>query len=270
MPEAPADPSALLDLAVEMAREAGAMVKARRDAVTRMEVAATKSTPTDVVTESDTAAEELIRAVLAQRRPDDGVLGEESAETTGTSGVIWVVDPIDGTVNYLYGIPHYAVSIGARIGDEVVAGVVHNPVSGETFTAVRGAGAFLDGRPLHVSPVTTLDATLVGTGFGYDAARRATQARVLLEVLPAVRDVRRFGVASLDLCAVAAGRIDAYYERGLKPWDLAAGGLIAEEAGAVVTGLRGASAGESMVVAAPPAVLGALVALLETLNADAG
>lgn len=261
-----ADPDDLLALAVELAHEAGAMVRARREAVDRMAVAATKSTPTDVVTESDTAAESLIRAGLARLRPDDGVLGEEDAETTGTSGVVWVVDPIDGTVNYLYGIPHYAVSIAARRDDVVVAGVVHNPVSGETYTATRGGGAFLDGRRLQASPVTALSATLVGTGFGYDADRRAAQARVLVDVLPVVRDIRRFGVASLDLCAVAAGRIDAYFERGLKPWDLAAGGLIAEEAGAVVTGLYGGSAGEAMTVAAPPGVVGPLVALLERLH----
>src|SRR5699024_3266888 len=145
----------------------------------------------------------------------------------------------------------YAVSIAASYNGAIVAGVVHNPVSGETYTATRGGGAHLDGRALQVSPVTTLDATLVGTGFGYDPDRRAAQARVLVDVLPQVRDIRRFGAASLDLCAVATGRIDAYFERGLKPWDVAAGGLIAEEAGAVVSGLRGESAGESMTVAAP-------------------
>lgn len=262
------DPAALLALAVELAVEAGTLVQTRRASVATMTVSATKSTPTDVVTESDTAAESLIRALLAQRRADDGVLGEESAETSGTSNVVWVVDPIDGTVNYLYGIPQYAVSIAAAHDDVIVAGVVHNPVTGETFTATRGGGAFLDGRKLQVSPVTALDATLVGTGFGYDPDRRAAQARVLVDVLPVVRDIRRFGAASLDLCAVAAGRIDAYFERGLKPWDVAAGGLIAEEAGAVVTGLRGEPAGETMTVAAPPAVAGPLVTLLERLNAD--
>jgi len=261
------DKGELLTIAVRLAEEAGAMVRGRRDAVARMSVAATKSTPTDVVTESDTAAEALIRAGLGESRPDDGVLGEEDGATSGTSGVVWVVDPIDGTVNYLYGIPHYAVSIAAQYAGTVVAGAVHNPMSGETFTATRGGGAFLGDGRLSASGATTLAEALVGTGFGYDSRRRALQARVLLEVAPIVRDIRRFGVASLDLCAVAAGRIDAYYERGLKPWDLAAGGLIAEEAGAVVSGLSGQPAGEAMTVAATRGVHGSLVALLERLHA---
>ena len=180
----------------------------------------------------------------------------------------WVVDPIDGTVNYLYEIPAYAVSVAARIGDQVVAGAVVNPVTGETWTAVRGQGAWLDGEPIRVNAAPELAMALVATGFGYAAERRARQAEVLRSVLPVVRDVRRAGAASLDLCALACGRVDGYYEQGLKPWDLAAGGLVAEEAGATVGGLRGRPAGEAMVVAAPPGLFEALESLLSGLDAD--
>jgi myo-inositol-1(or 4)-monophosphatase len=258
----------LLELAVATADEAGAMIRDRRDAVTRMAVTATKSTPTDVVTESDTAAEELIRTRLLTARPDDAVLGEEGGSSAGASGLRWVVDPIDGTVNYLYGIPQYAVSIAAQQSGEMVVGVVHNPVSGETWTATRGGGAFLNGSPVRESGCDRLDLALVATGFGYDPNRRRRQAAVLGEILPSVRDVRRAGAASLDLCAVAMGRVDAYYERGLGPWDLAAGGLIAAEGGAVVAGLRGAPAGSDLVVAAGPALFDAFHDLLEPLAPD--
>ncbi|MBB5790934.1 inositol monophosphatase family protein [Jiangella mangrovi] len=261
-------PAELLGLAEKTAREAGDLVRERREAVERMAVAGTKSTPTDVVTESDTAAEALIRSRLFAARPDDGFVGEEDGSVVGSSGVEWVVDPIDGTVNYLYGIPQYAVSIAASVDGVVVAGVVLNPASGELWTAVQGGGAFLDGRPVRVSSCTSLSLALVGTGFGYDAGRRARQASVLLEVVPRVRDIRRAGAAALDLCAVASGRLDAYYERGLNPWDLAAGGLIAAEAGAVVSGLRGAAAGGELALAATPGVAVELTSLLERLGAD--
>lgn len=261
-------PAELLGLAEKTAREAGDLVRDRREAVERMAVAGTKSTPTDVVTESDTAAEALIRSRLLGSRPDDGFIGEEDGAVVGSSGVDWVVDPIDGTVNYLYGIPQYAVSIAAAVDGVTVAGVVLNPASGETWTAVLGGGAWLDGRPVRVSSCSSLSLALVGTGFGYDAGRRSRQAAVLLEVVPRVRDIRRAGAAALDLCAVASGRLDAYYERGLNPWDLAAGGLIAAEAGAVVSGLRGAAAGGELALAATPGVAGELTALLERLGAD--
>lgn len=263
-----ADPAELVVLAERIALEAGTLVRERRAAVERMTVAATKSTPTDVVTESDTAAEELIRTRLAVARPDDGILGEEAGTTAGGSGVLWVVDPIDGTVNYLYGIPQYAVSIAAQVDGVVVAGVVHNPESGATWTARRGGGAYLDRKPIRESGCDRLDRALVGTGFGYDAARRAGQAAVLLEVLPAVRDIRRAGAAALDLCAVATGWLDAFYERGLAAWDLAAGALIAEEAGAVVGGLHGRGAGPDLVLAAAPGIAAELRDLLERVGAD--
>ncbi len=263
-----ADPAALLDLAVAVAREAGELVYERRRAVTRMAVTATKSTPTDIVTESDTAAESLIKDRLLAARPDDAVLAEEGGPSRGASGVRWVIDPIDGTVNYLYGIPLYAVSIAAQVDGQTVAGVVHNPVSGETWTATRGGGAYLDGERVQESGCERLDLALVATGFGYDATRRQRQADVLRQIMPSIRDIRRAGAASLDLCWVAMGRLDAFYERGLAPWDVAAGGLVAEEAGAVVGGLHGAPAGEALVIAAGPALFGALHDLLAPLKPD--
>ncbi|MBD0292441.1 MAG: inositol monophosphatase [Jiangellaceae bacterium] len=261
-------PAELLALAVETAREAGRLVRGRREAVTRMVVASTKSTPTDVVTDSDTAAEVLIRERLLGARPGDGMLGEEGGQVAGQSTVIWVVDPIDGTVNYLYGLPDYAVSIAAQVDGRTVAGVVHNPVSGETWTAMVGEGAWLLDRRIGVSGCAQLSQALVATGFGYDARRRARQAEVLRHVLPRVRDIRRAGSASLDLCALGTGRLDGYYERGLAAWDLAAGGLIAQEAGAVIAGLRGRPAGPELVVAAGPELFPALHDLLEPLGAD--
>lgn len=255
-------------LAVETAREAGELIRGRRDAVNRMAISATKTTPTDVVTESDTAAEALIRERLLAARPEDAILGEEGGSSHGGSGVRWLVDPIDGTVNYLYGIPQYAVSIAAQRAGDTVAGVVHNPVSGETWTATRGGGAYLDGRRIRESGCDRLELALVATGFGYDAGRRARQAAILQQILPSVRDIRRAGAASLDLCAVAMGRVDGYYERGLGPWDLAAGALVAEEAGAVVGGLAGAVAGPELVIAAGPALFGPLHDLLAPLRPD--
>jgi len=231
-------------------------------------VAATKSSATDIVTEMDRRSERVIVDRLLAARPDDGVLGEEGADHEGTSGITWVVDPIDGTVNYLYEIPSYAVSIGASDGDGPLVGVVVNPVSGETWTAVRGGGAFLDGRQLRLAEPPPLEMALVATGFGYGRNRRARQAEILRSVLPVVRDIRRAGAASLDLCALATGRVDAYYEQGLQPWDLAAGGLVATEAGAVVTGLRGRPASEALVVAAAPGLVEPLTALLSDLAAD--
>ena len=263
---AAADPRALMELAERVAREAGRLVVDERPRL--LEVSATKSTATDIVTEMDTRSERLVIDRLVAARPDDGFLGEEGASRAGTSGVRWVVDPIDGTVNYLYDLPAYAVSIAAEVGGRVVAAAVVNPAAGAAWTAARGHGAWLDGAPLPVLGAPTLDLALVATGFGYDARRRARQARLLADLLPRVRDVRRMGAASLDLCAVATGRVDAFYEQGLKPWDLAAGGLVAEEAGVRVTGLRGAEAGEQLVVAAREPLVSELLALLESLDAD--
>ncbi|HEX7189347.1 MAG TPA: inositol monophosphatase family protein [Actinomycetes bacterium] len=261
------DLDALLAVALDAATTAGRLIVEERPHG-RLEVTATKSSSTDIVTAMDQLSERTVVERISAARPDDGFLGEEGAQRDGTTGVTWVIDPIDGTVNYLYEIPSFAVSVAARMGDEVVAGAVVNPVSGETWTAVRGRGAWLDGRRLQVNPTTDLAMALIATGFDYSANRRARQAEVLRSVLPQVRDIRRMGAASLDLCALASGRVDAYYEQGLKPWDLAAGGLVAQEAGAVVGGLRGAGAGESLVVAAPPGLFEPLAELLATLGAD--
>ncbi|HEX5493130.1 MAG TPA: inositol monophosphatase family protein [Mycobacteriales bacterium] len=283
MPDQPAAPAGLpdladlVDLAVELACRAGALVRRGRAAVdpdgTGVDLAArlgvdTKSSPTDVVTEMDRASERMLSAELRARRPDDAILGEEGAASDGSSGVRWLVDPIDGTVNYLYGLPVYAVSVAAEVNGRVVAGAVHNPESGETFRAVRGGGAWLGDRRLTGPAVASLDQALVGTGFSYDAAVRAEQARVVAALLPRVRDVRRLGAASLDLCFAAAGRLDAYFERGLSPWDYAAGCLVAREAGLVVHGLRGRPAGPWFVLAAGAGVAGDLAGRLEDLAAD--
>jgi myo-inositol-1(or 4)-monophosphatase len=238
----------LLVLALDVAREAAALVTEQRRA--GVEVAATKSSPTDVVTAVDHAAEELIRARLLQARPDDGIVGEEGEDTPSTSGVTWVVDPIDGTVNFLYGLPQYAVSIAAREGDRVVAGVVLDVTKAEAFTATLGGGAHLDGRPISVRDVVPLSQRLVLTGFSYERRTRMTQAAAVHELLGRVRDVRRLGSAALDLCYLACGRADAYVEEGLNDWDVAAGGLVVEEAGGTLAVHPGAG-GRPCVVAAP-------------------
>lgn len=261
----------LLGIAVEAAREAAALAqKYRAEGIGDV---GTKSTSTDIVTAADRAVERLIAAFLRERRPDDAVLGEEyGAQANGAASgrVRWVVDPIDGTVNYFYGLDQYAVSIAAEVDGVSVAGVVRNAATGQEWTATRGGGAWRDGRRLTGSTQTELGQALVATGFGYDPARRAYQARVLAEVLPRVRDLRRFGAASLDLCLAAEGRVDAYYEKGLNPWDHAAGGLIATEAGLRLGGLRGQPPSPAMVVAAPPALYQPLLDLLASVDADGG
>lgn len=262
----------LLRIAIVAAHEAGEFLLAHRPVDLRV---ATKSTPTDVVTQMDTAAERMIAARLRADRPGDVVLGEEGqaehpAVTADGNVVRWIVDPIDGTVNYLYALPQWAVSIAAEVNGAVEAGVVFDPSKGELFTAVRGRGAWLGDQPIAVSSCTELSQALVGTGFGYDTNRRANQARVLLDLLPVVRDIRRLGAASLDLCALACGRLDGYYERGLNLWDYAAAGLIAAEAGACVGGLNGMGPSPELYVAATPAVFSPLADLLARLGADRG
>jgi myo-inositol-1(or 4)-monophosphatase len=275
-PSGPSDAerSALLDLAERAARTAGELVRsARRGRVT---VEDTKSSPTDVVTEADRATEALLRELLLAERPDDGVLGEEAGTQGGGSGLTWVVDPIDGTVNYLYDIPAYAVSVAVVTGSVAVpgrwapvAGCVHNPATGETWTAASGLGAHLDGeRLLDAGPPPPLDRALVATGFGYVSARRRAQARVVADLLPRVRDIRRIGASSLDLCGVAAGRVDAYYERGLNPWDFAAAWLVATESGVGVRGPRGNAPSGELLVAARPPLVDVLAEELDRLGAD--
>jgi myo-inositol-1(or 4)-monophosphatase len=241
----------LLRLAVEVADEAADLVRERRRG--DVEVAATKSSPVDVVTEVDKAAERLIFDRLMTARPEDGFVGEEGATSRSTSGVEWVVDPIDGTVNFLYEIPQYAVSIAASVEGEVVAGVVVNVQSRERFTAVRGGGAFLGGTPLRLGEDRKpLSQRLVGTGFNYVEAVKLLQTTAVSALLREVRDIRRMGSAALDLCAVAAGRLDGYVEEGLNAWDMAAGGLVATEAGALLELPLGVG-GKECVVCAPRA-----------------
>jgi myo-inositol-1(or 4)-monophosphatase len=261
------DHTELRSIAERLARGAGALTVRLRAAGTDLAVGV-KSTPTDLVTAVDRASERWVLDELARLRPDDAVLGEEGADRAGGSGVRWVVDPIDGTVNFLYGLRPYAVSVAAERDGVVVAGCVHDPTSGETFAAALGAGATLDGAPVGGRWLAPgLDTAVVATGFGYDADLRAGQGRVLAGVLPRVGNVRRLGSAALDLCYVATGRLDAYWENGLKPWDRAAGMLVAAEAGAVLTGLRGRPPG-TVTLAASPAVAAELTLLLEELGAD--
>ncbi|MFI7022379.1 inositol monophosphatase family protein [Micromonospora sp. NPDC049900] len=263
-------PGQLLEIAIDVAREAAAT--AYRMRVEGVSVAATKSTATDVVTAADRAVERQIIEALRRRRPDDAVLGEEygATERAPTARVRWIVDPIDGTVNYLYGLAHCAVSIAAEVDGEVVAGVVRNIHTGEEWTATAGGGAWRDGRRLRGSAETELGQTLVITGFGYDPARRAHQARVVTELIAHVRDIRRLGAAAVDLCLVAEGRADAFYEKGLADWDRAAGGLVATEAGLRIGGIDGQGPGPDMVIAAPPDLFAPLHDRLAALDASGG
>ena len=265
MPEAPTEE--LLALALEVAHEAGRLLVQKRPRTLAVE---SKSTPTDVVTEMDRAAELLITERITRARPDDAIIGEEGADRPGTSGVRWVVDPLDGTVNYLYDLGGWAVSIAAEVGGRSVAGAVYVPSTGETFAAELGGGATCNDVPLRLGPGPALDRALVATGFGYDARRRAHQAAVLAHILPAVRDIRRFGACAVDLCSLAAGRVDAYYERGVNPWDFAAGGLVATEAGALVGGLAGRPPSARLLLAATPELFGPLHDVLLAAGADAG
>jgi myo-inositol-1(or 4)-monophosphatase len=261
----------LLELAISTADVAGNMLIEKRPADLR--VAHTKSSPTDVVTEMDQAAEKLIIERIRASRPGDAFLGEEGGATAGASGVRWIIDPIDGTVNYLYGLPDWSVSIAAEVEGQVVAGVVAVPTRGELYTAARGEGAYLvhrDGstEKLLCNVGVPLERALVATGFGYSAQRRARQAEVLLGVLPRVRDIRRAGSAAVDLCAVAAGRVDGYFERGPQEWDIAAGGLIVREAGGAIGGLNGRPASPEMTVAAGPGLYDDLLDLLVPLTPE--
>ena len=257
----------LLALAERLARGAGALTVRLRAGGGPLGVDA-KSSPTDVVTEVDRASERWLADELARLRPDDALIGEEGADRSGGSGVRWIVDPIDGTVNFLYGLRPYAVSVAAERDGRVVAGAVHDPTSGETFSAALAAGAYLDGVPIGGHWVAAELATaVIATGFGYDAGVRAGQGEVLAGLLPRIGNLRRLGSAALDLCYVAAGRLDGYYEHGLKDWDRAAGLLVATEAGAVACGLRGRPPG-ALTVAASPAVAAELTTLLEELGAD--
>ncbi|WP_245974852.1 inositol monophosphatase family protein [Corynebacterium alimapuense] len=270
------EPAILRDIAVETAVAAAERISQKREELTAKasirDFATSKSSAEDVVTIVDTLAEDFISDRLATLRPEDGMIGEEGSQRPSHSGVSWVVDPIDGTVNFLYGIPEYAVSIGAAVDGEVVAGAVVNVATGVIYSAGSGLGATrqCDGQitELRCSEATDPSLSLVATGFAYSAARRQAQAQLLTRVLPHVRDIRRIGAAALDLCRVAEGSVDAYYEHGINCWDYAAGLVIAQEAGAVALTPRlstPGTAGELSFVAAAT-----VVEPLKKLLSDAG
>lgn len=268
----PAEATKLLDIALEVVAGAADLASAMRTEA--IHDVSTKSTRTDVVTAADHAVERYVIDALRRHRPADTVLGEESGESSapgaGGSRVRWILDPIDGTVNYLYGIPAYGVSLAAEVDGVVVAGVVRNAASEELWSAVRGDGAYRAGNRLSGSTETELSQSLIGTGFAYDARRRVHQARVVARLLPVVRDIRRIGAASIDLCYAAEGRLDGYFEKGLNLWDHAAGALIAAEAGLTVTGLAGAAPGPDLVIAAPQGIYRQLHDALVELDAAGG
>jgi myo-inositol-1(or 4)-monophosphatase len=254
------DPAELLDVAHDAARAAAAELLQRYGGPSRALRA--KSSPTDMVSEADESAERAIRALLAARRPDDAILGEEGGSAAGTSGVRWIVDPLDGTTNFLYGIPQWCVSVACDDADGPIAGVVLDPLRDEAWDATRAGPARLNGEEVEASQIAELGQALVATGFGYDPELRASQAAVLEGVLPRVRDIRRGGSAALDLAAAACGRVDAYWERGVQTWDVAAGALICERAGLEVRRLEPADGLPGGLLAAPPAIAGALTALV--------
>jgi myo-inositol-1(or 4)-monophosphatase len=251
----------LLALAQDLARRAAELQLERLGSGFRVD---TKSTATDMVTAVDDEVERLLVDGIREARPDDGILGEEGADVDGTSGYRWVIDPIDGTTNYLYGHAGFAVSIACEFEGETVVGVVNDPLHRELFAATRGGGATRNGESIHCSQEKDLSKALVATGFGYDPAQRREQGEVIARIIGEIRDIRRMGAAAVDLCSVACGRVDAYFERGLNAWDLAAGELIAVEAGATLSSIEGGPAVPGSVVAAAPALAAPLRELLSS------
>ena len=238
----------LLALATRLATQTGAFLL---DGLTRPRTAiATKSSGTDMVSEMDKEAERMLVDGILAARPHDGILGEEGTDTIGPSGVRWIIDPLDGTTNYLYGHPQWSVAVGVEIDGVGSVGVVDAPMLRETYTAAVGGGAFCNGRPIRASGCESLGHALVATGFGYEASLRQWQGAIVATLLPEVRDLRRGGSAALDLCFVASGRVDAYYERGCNAWDLSAGTVLVREAGGTATGLAGPEPVRDLVVAA--------------------
>jgi myo-inositol-1(or 4)-monophosphatase len=251
----------VIELAEEIAREAGAQLREAFETDLRIE---TKSSPTDLVSEADVAAEKLIRERLLAARPADGMLGEEGSDTAGTSGLRWSVDPLDGTTNFLFGIPQWGVSIAVEDEEGMLAGVVYDPMRDELWAAARGAAPTLDGEPLDGREHTDELATaLVATGFGYEADVRAAQAAITGRLLPRVRDIRRMGSAAIDLAWTAAGRYDAYFERGIKTWDYAAGALICQAAGLEVRHLNPAPPMDAGLLVAPRRLVDELASLVD-------
>ena len=262
--DAPIHLRELLALASDLARDAGQVHVEGLRSTLRIE---TKSSPTDLVSQVDREAERLIVHRLGELRPDDAVVGEEGALGQGTSGVRWIIDPLDGTTNYVYGYPAYAVSIAVEIEEQPRIGVVYDSSAGRLYRAIRGFGAACDDRPIHVREQPDLARALLATGFSYEAAQRERQGSVVAQVLGRVRDIRRGGTAALDLCHVAAGHVDAYWELDLSPWDYAAGGVIAREAGADVRFVQPAHGRGPAVVAAHPALMPEFLALLREAGA---
>jgi myo-inositol-1(or 4)-monophosphatase len=255
----------IAQLAVELADGAAQLVASRS---LREQRVTTKSGATDLVTETDQASEAWIVEQIKRVRPDDAVLGEEGGERTGTSGVRWVIDPIDGTTNFVVGYPYYSVSIAAEYENQVVAAAVANPATGELYHAALGRGAYQGGQRLNGPRSVPLSSAVVCTGFAYDPGRRTRQAALIAQLLPRVADIRRFGSAALDMCHLAAGRLDAFFEVGLNPWDYSAGALVAREAGCVTRGLGDELASTRLTVAASPELMPELRSLLIALGAD--
>ncbi|CAN5849673.1 inositol monophosphatase [soil metagenome] len=261
----PVDPAALLALARPVAEDvATTLADALADGGPEV---STKSTDTDLVTDLDRWAEAEITERLLASRPDDAIEGEEGASVTGTSGVTWSVDPIDGTVNFVHAMPGFCVSIAAQVDGRSIAGVVVSPLHGDVFTAILHGGAQRNGRPIRCAEPPSLARSVLGTGFGYDPERRRRQAEVLTRVLPHIADIRRGGAAALDLCWVGCGRLDGYWEVGLNPWDHAAGGLVSTEAGARCAGLDGSTASDRFILAAPAETWDGLATLLDAADA---
>ena len=247
-------------IAEQLAREAGDMALRGRKSGTMS--ATTKSSPTDMVTQYDKASEEMITAGLARLRPDDAIIGEEGASKEGTTGITWHIDPIDGTSNFYFDIPMWAVSIGATDQQGPLVGAVYAPALGEMFTGARGNGATLNGAPIHVRHNTELTDALVCTGFSYRVHERAVHAARVAQMITHIRDIRRFGAAAIDLCFVACGRYDAYFEEHLHSWDLVAGQVIATEAGAHVTNFAGNAVTPAQVLASQPGIRHQLIDLI--------
>jgi len=256
----PVDPDQVLALAHRAALDAGALLRRRfRGPASGVQ---SKSTRTDLVSDADREAEALLVGMIRAARPEDEIVAEEGVGVAGASGLRWLVDPLDGTINYLWGVPHWSVSLACLDAEGPLVGVVHDPNRDETFTAVRGGGARLGGGPLALEGAPALEDALVATGFHYDAGARARQAVRLARMLPLVRDVRRFGSAALDLAWVAAGRYDAFVETSLAPWDWAAGGLLVTEAGGAVREIETGDGPDPGLVAGRPALMEPLTALV--------
>ena len=250
----------LLLVASELARAAGDMALAGRKA--GLQNVQTKSTATDMVTEFDRASEKLIVEGMRERRPLDAIVGEEGASIPGTSGITWYIDPIDGTNNFLYDLPAWAVSIGAEDSNGPLAGVVYIPSLGEMFSATRGGGAFLNDAPIHGNTISDVSQALVCTGFSYSAEQRTIQAKRVSQFIHQIRDIRRAGAAAIDLCFVACGRIDAYFEENLHQWDIAAGILIAHEAGCRSGDFSGNAPRPAEILTSAPAIYDQLSQLI--------